>query len=465
MRTLLMLSCGHRPFVSAGVGTDVGKSATTTAKMSGFKQEKHAQLMIPGPIEISDDGKARAHRRLSHVLLAVQVLTTKWTRSLVRERAPVHVARLACLRPCLWCASHAPTGAVSCEAERLHTDEQDCLRGLRKVVFTDKAQPFILAGSGTLGWDLVAANLIEPDERALVLNSGYFGDSFADCLETYGAHVDQVKAPAVGGVAPLDEVEKRLKEAQYKLVTFTHVDTSTGVLSDAKQIGELVKRVSPDTLVVLDGVCSVASEEIRMDDWNIDAVVGASQKGLGVPPGLSVTVFSQRALAVVDARKHKITSYFANLKRWLPVMQSYEAGAPIYFATPSVQLIYALQASLKSILSSSTSLEDRFESHKRASQRVKDAAQRLGFKQLAANRHEQANGMTALWLPDGVAPATLVKAMSDRGCVIAAGLLPAHKTKYVRVGHMGISVLPGRDDIDKVIAALEGSWAEIQPSK
>jgi alanine-glyoxylate transaminase/serine-glyoxylate transaminase/serine-pyruvate transaminase len=63
-------------------------------------------------------------------------------------------------------------------------------------------------------------------------------------------------------------------------------------------IGEVVKRVSPDTLVVLDGVCSVASEEIRMDDWGIDVVLSASQKGLGTPPGLSVVCASQRALKV-----------------------------------------------------------------------------------------------------------------------------------------------------------------------
>lgn len=44
------------------------------------------------------------------------------------------------------------------------------------------------------------------------------------------------------------------------------------MLSDAKAIGEIVRRVSPNTLVVLDGVCSVASEEIRMDEWGMDVV-------------------------------------------------------------------------------------------------------------------------------------------------------------------------------------------------
>lgn len=88
----------------------------------------------------------------------------------------------------------------------------------------------------------------------------------------------QLKAP-VGGRPSLDEIEAALNKDKFKVITFTHVDTSTGVLADAKAIGELVKRVSPETLVILDGVCSVASEEIQFDAWGIDVVVGASQKG------------------------------------------------------------------------------------------------------------------------------------------------------------------------------------------
>jgi len=88
------------------------------------------------------------------------------------------------------------------------------------------------------------------------------------------------------------------------------------VLSNIKGVGEVVRNVSPDTLVgivincrrkrthlvfqvIVDGVCSVASEEIRMDDWGIDVVLTASQKGLGTPPGLSILVVSQRAIKVV----------------------------------------------------------------------------------------------------------------------------------------------------------------------
>ena len=119
--------------------------------------------------------------------------------------------------------------------------------------------------------DMAASNLVEPGEDVLVLNSGYFGDAFADCLSIYGAKVEQLVAP-VGDKPNLTQIEEALKKRKYKMLTFTHVDTSTGVLSDAKEICELTKRISPDTITVLDGVCSVGSEEIRMDAWGVDVV-------------------------------------------------------------------------------------------------------------------------------------------------------------------------------------------------
>ena len=74
------------------------------------------------------------------------------------------------------------------------------------------AQPFIIAGSGTLGWDLVSSNLIEKGENALVLHTGYFADSFADCLETYGANATQIKAP-IGDRPSFEQIEQALKES------------------------------------------------------------------------------------------------------------------------------------------------------------------------------------------------------------------------------------------------------------
>lgn len=195
----------------------------------------------------------------------------------------------------------------------------DTLSMLRKLFQTTNpaSQPFVINGSGTLGWDMVAVNLVEPGENALVLSTGYFGDGFADCLTAYGANVTKITGP-VGSRPQPDEIEKALKEKKYKIITATHVDTSTGVLFDLKSLSDVVKRVSPDTLIIADGVCSVACEEIAFDDWGLDGVVTAGQKAIGCPTGLHISMFSGRAIDVVHNRKTEPATYFASMKRWIP---------------------------------------------------------------------------------------------------------------------------------------------------
>lgn len=195
----------------------------------------------------------------------------------------------------------------------------DTLSMLRKLFLTTdpSSQPFIISGSGTLGWDLVAANLAERGDDVLVLHTGYFADSFADCFEIYGVTATQLKAP-IGDRPQLSDVEKALRVKKYKLLTVTHVDTSTGVLSEIRELSKLVHRVSPDTLVVVDGVCSVGCEEIQFDDWNIDVVLTASQKAIGCPAGLCIVMCSGRAMERFANRKTPPGSYFASFKNWLP---------------------------------------------------------------------------------------------------------------------------------------------------
>ena len=179
------------------------------------------------------------------------------------------------------------------------------------------SQPFVVSGSGTLGWDFVAANLVEPGEEVLVLHTGYFADSFADCLEVYGARATQIKAP-IGERPQLPEIERTLKEKPYKMLTVTHVDTSTGVLSEIKALAQMVRRVSPQTLIVVDGVCSVGCEEILFDEWDLDVVLTASQKAIGCPAGLCIFMCSGRAVQIFRDRKSAPSSYFASMKNWMP---------------------------------------------------------------------------------------------------------------------------------------------------
>ncbi|CAG8575130.1 11494_t:CDS:2 [Scutellospora calospora] len=309
---------------------------------------------------------------------------------------------------------------------------------LRKLFFTNKGQPFVISGSGTLGWDMVSSNLIEPGEDVLVLNSGYFGDSFTVCLETYGAKVTQVKAE-IGDSPSLEAIKEALSTKKFKAITITHVDTSTGVLSDVKAISALVKQISPETLVIVDGVCSVGSEEIRVDEWGIDIVLTASQKAIGVPPGLCILIASERAIVIMNA---------------------YENRKAMYFATPPVQLIYALHTSLKQI--TSIPLEKRFQQHKDVSNHIKNSLEELGLKFVPKTREISANGMTAVYYPDGIKATDLLPKVAEHGVVIAGGLHKIIGPKYFRVGHMGISVTePHRQHIEKTIEALRVNLKEL----
>ena len=79
--------------------------------------------------------------------------------------------------------------------------------------------------------DLAGANLIEPGDNALVVSTGYFGNRFADLLGRYGANVEVLQADT-GDIVPHDIIENKLKEKPFKLLCFTHVDTSTAVKND-----------------------------------------------------------------------------------------------------------------------------------------------------------------------------------------------------------------------------------------
>ncbi|KAJ3016542.1 UNVERIFIED_CONTAM: hypothetical protein HDU68_012162 [Siphonaria sp. JEL0065] len=310
----------------------------------------------------------------------------------------------------------------------------------RKVFFAPTGQPFIVAGSGTLTWDATAANLVEPGDNVLVIITGIFGDWFAECIQVYGGKVDMLRAP-FGDRPSLDQIEDSLKSKSYKLVTVTHVDTSSGVLNNIEEICALVKRVSPNTLVALDGVCSVGAEVIKQDEWGIDVVMTGSQKALGVPPGLAVMVVSKRALEIALTRKSPPTTYFASFKKWYPIMQAYEARKPSYFATPAVQLVLALQVSLTQLVAAQGSLDQRFALHRDASKKVKDTLEGWGLKIVPVRREVAANTLTAVYYPAGVAPAEFLGKVSAKGVVLAGGLHPEHNTKYFRVGHMNVSVV------------------------
>jgi alanine-glyoxylate transaminase/serine-glyoxylate transaminase/serine-pyruvate transaminase len=321
------------------------------------------------------------------------------------------------------------------------------LERTRQVFLSDDGQPFVLAGSGTLAMDLAGANLTEEGDRALVVNTGYFGDRFGALLERYGAQVTHVRAPA-GARPSLDEIEAALKQAQYKLVTVTHVDTSSGVLADVPGVAALARRYG--ALCVVDGVCSVAGEELRMSEWGVDVALTASQKAISVPPGLALLVAGPRALEAFRARRSPVRNYYADWDNWLPIMQAYEARKPSYFGTPPVNLIAALNVSLGLILAEG--MENRFARHRALSRVCKAGMAALGLGQVPQRPEFAANTMTAPRYPEGVNGADFLGYVRQAGVILAGGLHPQIRDQYFRIGHMGPNNM---SDILATVGAVE----------
>lgn len=327
------------------------------------------------------------------------------------------------------------------------------LERLRQVFLCPSGQPFVVAGSGTLAMDMPAANLIEPGDRALVVNTGYFSDRFAAILERYGATVTHVHAPRIGDAPHLEEVEAALKESPYTLMAITHVDTSTAVLTDVKSLAALGREYG--ALVVVDGVCSLAGEEMRQEEWGVDLALTASQKAIGVPPGLALVVAGPQAMEAFRSRKTSVGNYYADWNNWLPIMEAYEARRPSYFGTPPVNLIWALNVSLAQILEEG--MDNRFARHRRLSEAFKAAIRALGMKQVPVSPDRAAASLTAPYYPQGV-DRTLLAHVKEAGVILAGGLHPDIKDEYFRVGHMGAV---SASDILATVGAIEKGLSQV----
>jgi alanine-glyoxylate transaminase/serine-glyoxylate transaminase/serine-pyruvate transaminase len=296
--------------------------------------------------------------------------------------------------------------------------------------------------------EMAVANLIEPGDRAVVAEIGYFGARMADILERHGATVTRITAPP-GDVPDPAAVLGALDGC--KVLAITHVDTSTAVRNDVRALAALAREKG--ALVVVDGVCSVGGEELAHDAWGIDVTLTASQKALGAPPGLAVLVASERALAAWRGRKRKVASYYADFAAWLPIMQAYEARQPKYFATPAVNLVEALDASLGLLLEAGVA--KRIEGHSRTARAFRAAWRAMELNEVPTKSAHAAHTLSAVYYPQGV-DAKLIGAVRKEGVVIAGGLHPDLGPKYFRVGHMG-ACPPA--DVLRAIGAIETALA------
>jgi alanine-glyoxylate transaminase/serine-glyoxylate transaminase/serine-pyruvate transaminase len=152
-------------------------------------------------------------------------------------------------------------------------------------------------GNGHAGWEAANANLFSRGDRALVLACGQFGHSWANHAREMGITVEVLD---FGKQSPADpgQVEAALRadrDHRIKAVLTTHVDTASTIRNDIPALRAAIDAAGHPALFAVDCIASLGCDEFRMDDWGVDVMVAASQKGLMTPPGMAFVWFSEQA--------------------------------------------------------------------------------------------------------------------------------------------------------------------------
>jgi aspartate aminotransferase-like enzyme len=290
-------------------------------------------------------------------------------------------------------------------------------------VFGTSRPVLILAASGTGGMEAVATNLAHRAEPAAVVRAGKFGERWAAILAAHGVPV--VPLDVAYGKAP-DPVALDTLLAGHpavRLVFLTHSETSTGVLADLEGLARVAR--ARGCLVAVDAITSAAAHEIRMDAWGLDAVVGGSQKGLMLPPGLAFVALS--AAAVERLATSDLPRFYFDLGAALKTMA--RRTTPF---TPAVSLVAGLAAALDMI--AAEGLTAVFARHAALGAAARSAVTALGFEIFP---ERPSNVVTVLRTPPGLDADRVRKDLEARFGVKIAGGQDSLKGQILRLGHLG----------------------------
>lgn len=323
---------------------------------------------------------------------------------------------------------------------------------LREVLRTKNALTFPVSGTGMAGMECVAVNLLERGDEAIVCVNGVFGTRMKDVMERCGATVHAVEA-TWGEVIELEQVKAALDaHPKAKLVGIVHAETSTGALQPLEGWAELVH--ARGALLVVDAVTSLGGHELRVDEWGIDAIYSGTQKCLSCPPGLAPVSFGERALAVMDARKTKVQSWYLDVSM---LRKYYTGGAGagggrVYHHTAPINMTYALHEALTIVLEEG--LDARVERHAQMHRRLRAGLEAMGLSYIPKR---SLHSLNCISIPAGADDAKVRRRLLEEyGIEIGSGLGPM-AGKAWRIGLMGHGATVR--NVDLVLAALRAVLA------
>lgn len=313
-----------------------------------------------------------------------------------------------------------------------------------KYVFQTKNDVYILASSGTGGMETAVVNLLSPGDTVVVVEAGKFGERWTEICKAYGVNCEIIKVEW-GTAVKASDIAAKLKAGNIKAVFTTLCETSTGVATDIKSIGGVVK--DTDAVLVVDAISGLGAIDLQSDAWFCDVVVSGSQKGLMLPPGLGFISVSEKAWKLAETSK--LPKYYFSLKA---AKKAYASTDTPW--TPAIGLIIALNEAIN--MMKAEGLDKVFAWHNTMAKAVRTAMSALGMELFAPNAYSDV--VTAVKVPAGIDGEKLVKTMRDTYGVTIAGGQSEMKGKIFRFAHMGyigeFDIITGISCLEKVLSQM-----------
>lgn len=306
---------------------------------------------------------------------------------------------------------------------------REVLDGLRAIIRT--RQPVVMyPASGTGAWEAAFVNVLSPGDRILMFETGHFATLWRKIAITFGLKPEFIPGDWRHGVEPA-QVEACLADDAVhaiKAVCVVHNETSTGVTSRIPLVRQAINRARHPALFMVDTISSLASIDYRHDEWCVDVTIGASQKGLMLPPGLSFNAVSKKALAA-----HANAGLPRSFWDWSEILAANEDGFFPY--TPATNLIYGLHEALRML--DEQGLDEVFTRHDRHAEATRRAVRAWGLELLCGEPAEYSSSITAVMMPQGHDSARLLEVILDRYDMSLGVGLGKLAGKVFRIGHLG----------------------------
>ena len=305
----------------------------------------------------------------------------------------------------------------------------DVLAGIR-TIFKTRQPVIIYPASGTGAWEAALVNVLSAGDQVLMAETGWFATLWKKMATRLHLNTIFIEGDWRSGVDASKLEARLLEDTQHhiKAVAVVHNETSTGVTSDIAAVRRAIDRARHPALLLVDTISSLASIDYRHDEWGVDVTVGGSQKGLMLPPGLSVNAISEKARQA--ARNGKSARSYWDWEEMLA------ANAKGYFPyTPSTNLLQGLKIAIE--LLHAEGLDAVFDRHKRAAEATRRAVQQWGFEIQCRNPAEYSSSLTAVQLPAGYSADRLRSAILARCDISLGNGLGPLADKVFRIGHLG----------------------------